>query len=98
MIPDPRPPTPAELFDLTGQVALVTGASRGLGWAMAQTLAGAGATVVLNGETLALSRNEGTLSAPAASLPMFRHSIFWTMMRLLPPLQPLPTDMVGSTC
>src|SRR6476469_7251643 len=43
------PYSPAALFDLTGQVALVTGSSRGLGWAMAQALAGAGAHVVLNG-------------------------------------------------
>ena len=49
-----RPPcAPAALFDLTGQVALVTGASRGLGWAMAQALAAAGATVVLNGRDAA---------------------------------------------
>jgi gluconate 5-dehydrogenase len=47
---DASPPAPpARLFDLTGQVALVTGASRGLGWAMAQALAAAGATLVLNG-------------------------------------------------
>lgn len=34
------------LFELTGQVAVVTGASRGLGRAMAAALAGAGADVV----------------------------------------------------
>jgi gluconate 5-dehydrogenase len=37
------------LFDLSGKTALVTGSSGGLGLAMAQGLAGAGATVVLNG-------------------------------------------------
>ena len=35
-------------FDLTGQVALVTGAYRGLGFAIARSLAQAGATAVLN--------------------------------------------------
>ena len=40
------------MFDLTGRVALVTGASRGLGWAMARSLGEAGATVVLNGRDL----------------------------------------------
>ena len=36
------------MFNLAGKVALVTGASRGLGWAMAQSLASAGAHVILN--------------------------------------------------
>jgi gluconate 5-dehydrogenase len=37
------------LFDLTGRTALVTGSSRGLGRAMAEGLAEAGAAIVLNG-------------------------------------------------
>ena len=37
------------LFDLAGRTALVTGSSRGLGRAMAEGLADAGARVVLNG-------------------------------------------------
>ncbi len=37
------------LFDLTGRTALVTGSSRGLGRAMAEGLAAAGAAIVLNG-------------------------------------------------
>ena len=37
------------LFSLEGRVALVTGSTRGLGWAMAQALAGAGAHVVVHG-------------------------------------------------
>ncbi len=36
------------MFDLSGKVALVSGASRGLGWGMAQALAQAGALVLLN--------------------------------------------------
>ena len=37
-----------DLFDLSGSIALVTGAGRGLGLAMAEGLGAAGATVVLN--------------------------------------------------
>lgn len=39
-------PIPNASHDLSGQVALVTGASSGLGWRFAQTLAAAGASVV----------------------------------------------------
>lgn len=51
------------LFDLTGQRALVTGSSQGIGFALAQGLAEAGAEVVLNG------RDEGKLAAAAARIP-----------------------------
>jgi gluconate 5-dehydrogenase len=37
------------LFDLSGRVALVTGSSRGLGRAMAEGLAAAGARLIING-------------------------------------------------
>lgn len=40
-----------DLFDLTGQVALITGATHGLGMAMAKGLGKAGATLVVNGNT-----------------------------------------------
>ncbi|MGL1886154.1 MAG: gluconate 5-dehydrogenase [Reichenbachiella sp.] len=40
-----------QLFDLTGKVALVTGATHGLGMAMAMGLGKAGATVVINGNS-----------------------------------------------
>ncbi len=39
------------LFDLSGKVALVTGATHGLGMAMAKGLASAGATLVINGNS-----------------------------------------------
>jgi len=50
------------MFDLNQKVALITGASRGLGWAMAQSLAGAGAHVVLN------ARDGAALDARTAEL------------------------------
>jgi gluconate 5-dehydrogenase len=51
-----------DLFSLKGRVAVVTGASRGLGLAMARAMAEAGARVVLNG------RGAGTLEDAAARL------------------------------
>ncbi|HEX3499600.1 MAG TPA: SDR family oxidoreductase [Stellaceae bacterium] len=55
-------------FNLTGKVALVTGASRGLGWAIAQALAGAGAELVLNGRDGAtLEARAGVLRAAGAA-------------------------------
>jgi gluconate 5-dehydrogenase len=50
------------LFDLTGRVALITGSSRGIGFALARALASAGARVVLNG------RDAGTLATASATL------------------------------
>ena len=52
----------SSLFSLKGRVALVTGASRGLGFAMARALADAGALVVLNG------RDATTLAARCAEI------------------------------
>jgi NAD(P)-dependent dehydrogenase (short-subunit alcohol dehydrogenase family) len=52
----------AELFDLSGQVAIVTGASRGLGQHMARTLAKAGANLVIT------SREPSLLAASEAAI------------------------------
>lgn len=54
----------ADMFDISGRVALVTGSSRGIGNAIARGLAGAGAVVVLNG--LDADRLEGARAALAA--------------------------------
>ncbi|HWQ38792.1 MAG TPA: glucose 1-dehydrogenase [Burkholderiales bacterium] len=52
------------MFDLSGKVALITGASRGLGWAMAQSLATAGALVLLNArDAKALKERAGELAS-----------------------------------
>lgn len=52
-----------ELFDLTGRRALVTGSSQGIGLALAEGLAEAGAEVVLNG------RDPEKLAAAADRVP-----------------------------
>lgn len=50
------------MFDLSGQVALVTGSSRGIGYAAALALGRQGATVVLNGrDAAALERGADQL-------------------------------------
>jgi gluconate 5-dehydrogenase len=68
--------SPAALFDLTGQVALVTGSSRGLGWAMAQALAAAGAHVVLNGrDEAALKSRRETLLARGQGAEISRFDV-----------------------
>lgn len=52
-----------ELFDLSGKRALITGSSQGIGYALAQGLAQAGAQVVLNG------RDAGKLAEAATTIP-----------------------------
>lgn len=51
-----------KLFDLTGKVALLTGASKGMGKAMAHALAAHGATVVIS------ARTQETLDEAAAEI------------------------------
>lgn len=56
-------------FDLSGKRALVTGSSRGLGYAMAKALAEAGASVLLNArDNIALGAAAADLSATGASV------------------------------
>lgn len=69
-------------FDLTGQVALVTGAGRGLGRAIALALAKAGADVALG------LKNRGSDNGIAAAIE--------AMGRRAVPLQMDVTDLVGS--
>jgi gluconate 5-dehydrogenase len=61
------------LFDLSGRTALITGSSRGIGFALAQGLAEAGATVIVNSrqqaavdEALAMLKSRGFAAHGAA--------------------------------
>jgi len=69
-----RPHVPDNLFDLTGRVAIVTGASRGLGQYFARALAKAGADLILTSrsrESLAAFEKEvRSLGRRAASLEL----------------------------
>ena len=51
-----------DLFNLAGRTALITGGSRGIGFAIAEGLAGAGASLILNG------RDKAALDAAAGHL------------------------------
>jgi gluconate 5-dehydrogenase len=56
-----------KLFDLSGRTALVTGSSKGIGLALAQALAGAGARIVLNARDAArLEQARAALAAGGA--------------------------------
>ena len=58
------------MFDLTGMTALVTGASGGLGSAIARALAGQGARLALSGSNVAkLEAFAGTLGGDHVALP-----------------------------
>lgn len=57
-----------ELFDLTGKIAIVTGASRGLGRGAAQALAGAGARVICVGRDMDLLEETRSIIGPKASI------------------------------
>jgi len=58
-----------DLFDLSGQTALITGSSGGLGLAIARGLAEAGAAIILNG------RDETKLAAAANTLSSAGHRV-----------------------
>ena len=61
--------TGIELFDLTGKTALITGSSRGIGHALAEGLASAGARIVLNGRDEArLADAQARLEAAGAAV------------------------------
>lgn len=55
-------PSLDSLFGLSGQTALITGSSQGIGYALAEGLAGAGAQIVLNG------RDQAKLTEAATTL------------------------------
>src|SRR3546814_8482950 len=60
-------PVSTTLFDLTGRTILITGASRGIGFAMAEACAAHGARVVLNG------RDPATLATKVDALVAAGH-------------------------
>jgi NAD(P)-dependent dehydrogenase (short-subunit alcohol dehydrogenase family) len=66
-------PTPNNAWDLTGQVALVTGTTSGLGWRFATVLARAGAKVALTGRrTERLDELAATIRADGGECAPFR--------------------------
>jgi len=70
-----------ELFGLAGRRALVTGSSRGIGFGLAEALAGAGARVVLNG------RHPDVLEAAAQQLRQRGATVDTSAFDVTDPLQ-----------
>jgi NAD(P)-dependent dehydrogenase (short-subunit alcohol dehydrogenase family) len=72
--------SPRDLFDLSGKVAVVTGGSRGIGRAIADGLAGAGADVVIASRKLdncEKAAAEISASTGRAALPVAFHAGHW---------------------
>ncbi len=59
------------LFDLSGKVALITGATHGLGMAMAKGLANAGATIVVTGNSSQVKLDNALSNYKADGLKVF---------------------------
>jgi len=69
---DATPPPSLRMFELGGRIALVTGSSGGIGYAIARALGHAGATLVLNGrDPKRLADAAAVLQAEG--LPVHRH-------------------------
>ena len=93
----PRPQATAlARFSLEGRVALVTGAARGLGYAMARALASAGAQVVINGrDPQRLAAAADRLAAELADAGPEASPLRLTTQPPLPP-QALACDVVDA--
>ena len=80
----------AELLDLHGRVALVTGAAQGFGFASASRLAEAGASVLLT------DRRGDRVEAAAARLSVHGERVSWAVGELRGPGCPPADPVAGS--
>ena len=84
-------------FDLTGKVALITGASYGIGFAIATAMANCGATIVFNDIKQELVDKVWPLTKRLASLPMAMSAMLPTRTPSTPWSSKSPRKSATST-
>lgn len=82
--------TPGRIFDMTGEVVLLTGAAGGIGRALAAGFIAAGAEVAMTDLT------EEGLQAAAAALPSVRHRTYTTDLSVVANCESLVTNVVDD--
>jgi Short-chain dehydrogenases of various substrate specificities len=87
-----------ELFDLTGKIALVTGASRGIGAEIARLFAAQGAHVIVSSRKLEDCQTvvDGIVADGGRPRPSLATSARWRRSRRC--TQPSMRATAGSTC
>lgn len=97
MSTDPTPLDPRAALDLTGQRAVVTGGTRGIGAGVAQVLAAAGADVIVSGRTPVEDPPAGRFVRADLSTPNGPADLARVVLKLLGGVDVLVDNVGGHT-